>query len=367
MDPHRDRAYDKSSIGCRLHLRQGIAPTVRPMSTPKTKDEWRSWAGMTDGRVPSHVVAGHLEDWPPIHGVLASYLAMPDEIDVTRVHELSRCRVLVSRTHSDRSLTFHELGTARVERHAYGFLQPSADQPVVEPDDIDVILVPGLVFGRDGSRIGRGAGIYDRFLSSLPSGVVRVGVATDRTLVETVPMEEHDALVHWVATETGVHRVGEDISRSTRVVVDRAIDVGIAPAMVRFPEGTKTSADAARAVSAELGSIAKSLVFLVDDRPVLVLCSGDHRVDEKRLAAIFDGISARPAPLDTVRALTGFVAGGTPAVGHTMKLEVVADASLARYRWVWSAGGTPDTVYPVSLERLIAGSGATWVDVSTRG
>jgi prolyl-tRNA editing enzyme YbaK/EbsC (Cys-tRNA(Pro) deacylase) len=68
-----------------------------------------------------------------------------------------------------------------------------------------------------------------------------------------------------------------------------------------------------------------------------------------------------------VRVATGFVAGGTPAVGHATDLKVVADASLARYRWVWSAGGTPDTVYPVSLERLIAGSGATWVDVSTWG
>jgi 5,10-methenyltetrahydrofolate synthetase len=335
------------------------------MITPKTKTEWRSWAKKTAAGAASELVAEHLGDWPPIHGVVASYVAMPGEIDLTSVHGLLRCRVLVSRTSAEGSLTFHGLDTASLERHPYGFFQPSVDEPLVDPSDIDVILVPGLVFGRDGSRIGRGAGIYDRFLAALPSGVVRVGVTTDRTFVDTVPMEVHDESMHWVATESGVHRVGEAISQSTSIVVDRAVERGIAPAMVRFPEGTKTSADAARAVNAELGSIAKSLVFLVDDRPVLVLCSGDHRVDEKRLAAVFSGAAAQPASLDVVRAVTGFVAGGTPAVGHTTELEVVADASLARYRWVWSAGGTPDTVYPVSLERLIAGSGATWVDVST--
>jgi len=47
-------------------------------------------------------------------------------------------------------------------------------------------------------------------------------------------------------------------------------------------------------------------------------------------------------------------------------LEVVADVSLARYRWVWTAGGTADTVYPVSVERLIAACNARWEDISTR-
>ncbi|MGI9586525.1 MAG: 5-formyltetrahydrofolate cyclo-ligase, partial [Acidimicrobiia bacterium] len=232
---------------------------------------------------------------------------------------------------------------------------------------LDVILVPGLVFGRDGSRIGRGAGMYDRFLADAPRGVVRIGIGSDNTLVDSVPMEPHDQPMHWVATESGIHRVGDAIPASTQTVVDGAIAAGIAPAIVRFPKGTKTSLDAARAVDAELGSIAKSLVFMVDDRAVLVLCSGDHRVDEEKLAAVFGGVSASPASLDTVRSVTGFVAGGTPAVAHSGELTVVADASLARYRWVWSAGGTPDTVYAVSLDRLIAGSGANWVDVSARG
>ena len=65
--------------------------------------------------------------------------------------------------------------------------------------------------------------------------------------------------------------------------------------------------------------------------------------------------------------MTGFVAGGTPAVGHASSFPVLADASLARYRWVWSAGGTPDTVYPVALDRLVAATGARWADVAAGG
>jgi 5,10-methenyltetrahydrofolate synthetase len=337
------------------------------MTVPTTKHEWRSWA--TDGAAPprSAAVVGHLATWKPIQGVVASYLGMPNEVDLAALHDLARCRVVVSHASPDGSLTFHDLDTARLEHHPYGFLQPPSSSPVVAAHDLDVILVPGLVFGRDGSRIGRGAGMYDRYLADIPRGVVRVGIGSDQTFVESVPMDDHDQPMHWVATESGVHRVGDEIPSSTQTVVDGAVASGIAPAIVRFPRGTKTSRDAARAVGAELGSIAKSLVFLVDDRPVLVLCSGDHRVDEQKLAAVFDGSSARPAPLETVRRVTGFVAGGTPAVGHATHLMVVADASLARYRWVWSAGGTPDTVYAVSLERLIAGSGATLVDVSARG
>ena len=209
--------------------------------------------------------------------------------------------------------------------------------------------------------------MYDRLLGQLPVGVVRVGIATDETFVDHLPTESHDQRVQWVATESGVHRTGMELPSSAEAVVAACIEAGIAPAMVRFPEGTKTSQDAARAVGSELGAIAKSLVFLVDDEPVLVLCSGDHRVDEQRLAAHFGGGTARPAPLDTVRQVTGFVAGGTPAVGHASEMQVVADQTLARYRWLWSAGGTPDTVYPVSLERLMAASGARWADVADRG
>jgi 5,10-methenyltetrahydrofolate synthetase len=299
--------------------------------------------------------------------VVSSYLAMEGEIDLSGLANLRRCRVLVPRTEPGDGLTLHDLSEATLRRHAFGFLEPSSDGDPFPNEAVDVVLVPGLAFDRSGARIGWGRGMYDRLLASLARGVVRVGVAIDDVVVDELPVQPHDERVHWLATETGVARVGGDLPASTLDVVEAAVARGIAPSMVRFPEGTKTSRDAAAAVGAELGEIAKSLVFLVDDRPVMVICSGDHRVDERKLARALGGESARPAPLDVVREVTGYVAGGTPAVGHASSIDVLADATLARYRWVWSAGGTPDTVYPVSLERLVAASGARWADVSDRG
>jgi len=71
--------------------------------------------------------------------------------------------------------------------------------------------------------------------------------------------------------------------------VDRFTDAararGLEPQTRRFPEGTKTADDAARAIGCDVGQIVKSLVFMADDRPVLALTSGSYRVDDAKLAA----------------------------------------------------------------------------------
>ena len=331
------------------------------------KADWRGWASGIDHGTASVAVVGHLAAWPPIHGVIATFLPMPGEVDLTTLGEIPRGRFVVPRIEADDSLTLHDLRTTELIRHPWGFLEPSASSVPIDHDDVDVILVPGMAFDGHGGRLGRGKGMYDRLLAALADGVVRMGVVSEAGVVDILPMADHDMRVDWLATERGVMRTGPDLPARTQAVVAAAADKGIAAAMIRFPEGTKTSADAARAVGAELGAIAKSLVFVVDGAPVLVICSGDRRVDTDELARIHGGTDASPAPLDTVREVTGFVAGGTPAVGHVNPMPVLADASLARYRWVWSAGGTPDTVYPVALERLIAATGARWVDLAERG
>lgn len=294
------------------------------------------------------------------------YLAMSSEIDIIGLSALDRCRIVTPRVESATEMSIRAYDTNHLEMHALGFQQPAASAPAVVSDDIDVVLLPGLVFDRSGGRLGRGRGYYDRFLEQLPAGVARIGVTSEATIVDEVPMDEHDQRVDWIVTETSIHRMGEPLSLETERVVRAAVASGIVPRIHRFPKGTRTSKDAARAVGCDLGAIAKSLVFEVDDRPVLVLCSGDRRVDEQKLASVCEGSRARPASRDRVLEITGYPAGGTPAVGHDRVLEVVADVSLARYRWVWTAGGTADTVYPVSVERLIAACNARWEDISTR-
>jgi len=155
-----------------------------------------------------------------------------------------------------------------------------------------------------------------------------------------------------------------DLPDASLRVIEAARQRGLDIDIHVFPEGTKTSADAAAAAGCELSAIAKSLVFVVDDRPVVVIMSGDHRVDPGLLADAFGGEESRRAGLDEARQATGFAAGGTPAFGYVTPVDVVIDRSLQRHTEVWSAAGTPTTVYPIQLDDLVAASGARWVDVA---
>jgi prolyl-tRNA editing enzyme YbaK/EbsC (Cys-tRNA(Pro) deacylase) len=127
----------------------------------------------------------------------------------------------------------------------------------------------------------------------------------------------------------------------------RGLDVEVR----ELAESTRTAADAAAAVGAEIGQIVKSLVFVHGDgtAPMLVLCAGDRRVDTEKL-----GADVRPARADGVRELTGFSIGGVPPLGHDRSLHTVVDRSLRRFELLWCAAGTPNAVFPVATAALIA-------------
>lgn len=120
----------------------------------------------------------------------------------------------------------------------------------------------------------------------------------------------------------------------------------------RFPEGTKTAADAARAIGCDVGQIVKSLVFIADGRAVLALTSGANRVDPWRLAVLAGAETARRATPEEARAATGFAVGGTPPFGSPEPIRVLLDPDLLAYDEVWAAAGTPDAVFRTSPEEL---------------
>ena len=122
-----------------------------------------------------------------------------------------------------------------------------------------------------------------------------------------------------------------------------------------FPEGTKTAADAADAVGCRVEQIVKSLVFVADGDPVVVLTAGDHRVDEAALAAERGASAVRSASPDEVREATGWSIGGVPPAPHDSPVPVYLDESLLEHDTVWAAAGTPEAVFtlsPADLERL---------------
>lgn len=130
-----------------------------------------------------------------------------------------------------------------------------------------------------------------------------------------------------------------------------------------FPAGTRTAADAAAAIGCDVGQIVKSLVFLADDRPVLVLTSGANRVDEARLAAHLGASDVRKANAEEVRAATGYAIGGTPPFGHDTHLAIWCDRDLTTYQQVWAAAGSPTTVFPITPEVLMRTTGAHVLEV----
>jgi prolyl-tRNA editing enzyme YbaK/EbsC (Cys-tRNA(Pro) deacylase) len=147
-------------------------------------------------------------------------------------------------------------------------------------------------------------------------------------------------------------------------VVDAARRAGLEIEVERFPDGTRTAADAARAVGCEVAQIVKSLVFMADDSPVLALVSGANRVDLVRLAKIVGAGAARRADGDEARAATGFAIGGVPPFGHPVLVTVLVDQDLLSHERLWAAAGLPDAVFPIRPADLVRASGGSVVHLS---
>lgn len=153
------------------------------------------------------VVAG-LAAWLRTHRPrrVLTFLAMPGELDCSGLAaDMREIDWAVTRTPATGPLTVHPLAS-RMELHPYGFRQPVAGSPTVDPVTIDAVLVPGLAFDEEGNRLGHGAGYYDELLGRIRPDAETVGVALERFVVDGVPVEAHDRPVGWLATERGVRR-----------------------------------------------------------------------------------------------------------------------------------------------------------------
>jgi len=138
--------------------------------------------------------------------------------------------------------------------------------------------------------------------------------------------------------------------------------LGVEPRIQRFPEGTKTAAAAAMAIGCDVAQIVKSLIFMVDGRPVIAFTSGANRVDPSKLAEVAGASTARRASPEEARAATGFAVGGTPPFGHPVALPAYVDPALLAFQEVWAAAGTPDSVFPLPPSELQRASGAEPAD-----
>jgi prolyl-tRNA editing enzyme YbaK/EbsC (Cys-tRNA(Pro) deacylase) len=145
------------------------------------------------------------------------------------------------------------------------------------------------------------------------------------------------------------------------------LDTGIA---IRFFENTTaTSQQAADNIGCELGQIVKSLAFIVDEKPILVLASGDQRVDDKKLAVIHNvgRKKVKTASPEQCVEIYGYAPGGVPPLAHrTAGLLIYIDDSLKRYEQLYAAGGAHNAIFPITLQQLEQITGGQFADVAKR-
>lgn len=155
------------------------------------------------------------------------------------------------------------------------------------------------------------------------------------------------------------------MSQSVERVRHALAELGVDTKIGRYPQGTRTAAEAAAAIGVPLGSIVKSLVFAAGDQPVLVLVAGDQRADEAKVARLFSvpEHEVRFADADTVREVTGFAIGGVPPVGHAQELPTIIDRSLSRFEVVHAAAGTPHANFPITFAQLVEVAGGRVADI----
>src|SRR3954467_13733648 len=145
-------------------------------------------------------------------------------------------------------------------------------------------------------------------------------------------------------------------------VKEAARELGLAIELKTLDDSTATVAEAANALGVVEGQIAKSIIFVMDGEPVVVVASGRHRIDREKVCDALDCAEGRMASGDEVRAATGFPlrrrappvprGGAPPPIGHG--LPVVFDTALLDYDEIYAAGGDANTLFAVA-PRALAG------------
>lgn len=151
----------------------------------------------------------------------------------------------------------------------------------------------------------------------------------------------------------------EGFQRVARALAER----GHPHAPLWLEVAARTSQEAADALGVQVGQIAKSVIFRrkSDEAAVLVVTSGDKRVDEKKVAVIVGALGRADA--DFVKARTGFTIGGVSPLAHATPPLTLIDRELFRFGEIWAAAGHPNGVFKLSPAQLEALTGAPVADV----
>ncbi len=148
--------------------------------------------------------------------------------------------------------------------------------------------------------------------------------------------------------------------------VQAALDQHQLGIQIRFFETpTATSQQAADNIGCQLGQIVKSICFLVGDQPVIVLTSGDQKVDDRKLAERYHvgRKKVKAANAEQLVEIYGYEPGSVPPLGHRSPIPTYIDSTLRRFDQLYAAGGAHNAIFPITLEQLIAATGGEVIDV----
>jgi 5-formyltetrahydrofolate cyclo-ligase len=187
-----------------------VQKTLRSLITHKRKELSPEEVVKKSQEAVSHFLS--LFDWKKKDGsplCVGLYRPLPSELDLAYLEREFRAkghRLVFPKVGPDRSMEFLEVPQSDSPRFwsigAYGVQEPDASLPNVAPDALDLVFVPGVGFGKNGQRIGRGAGYYDRYLARAPRAL-RIALGFDFQYVESdFEVQSWDQPVHWLVTES---------------------------------------------------------------------------------------------------------------------------------------------------------------------
>ncbi len=154
--------------------------------------------------------------------------------------------------------------------------------------------------------------------------------------------------------------------QNVQAVIDR-----VAPGtqIIFFDTTTATSQQAADNIGCQLGQIVKSICFFVelDDRrePIIVLTSGDQKVDDRKIADIY-GVGRKKVKVGTAEELVeiyGYAPGSVPPFGHRQPIKTYIDQTLSRWDQLYAAGGDHNAIFPITLDVLVSATGGVVTNV----
>jgi Cys-tRNA(Pro) deacylase len=133
--------------------------------------------------------------------------------------------------------------------------------------------------------------------------------------------------------------------------------------VILFDSSTHTAELAAQALSVTSGQIAKTLVFIADGQPLLIVTCGDKKVNTKKMAKVVGVRKIKFADAQMVTEITGFPPGGVSPLGLLQVIPIYLDQSLYEYDIVYAAAGTANSALPIVPDRLREITGAQVIDV----